>query len=84
MLTSGNREEKLAAAALLDEINRTVQRLQREAGRSFVSRTRLKTGQNPWQEMVVLRAVIMNPLTTREHLQELMMTLREKGEELLR
>ena len=45
----------------LNRINTAVQRLQREAGRSFVSRTTLKPPDGV--EMVVLRAVIMNPMT---------------------
>lgn len=63
-------QEKLAAASkddrqnILDqvnELNRSLQRRQREAGRSFVSRTTLQ-GRGT-KECVVLRAVIMNPMT---------------------
>jgi glutamate decarboxylase len=50
----------------LNEINRTIQRLQREAGNSFVSRTTLKMKNHLEQDKVVLRAVIMNPMTTIE------------------
>jgi glutamate decarboxylase len=56
----------------LNEINRTVQRLQREAGNSFVSRTTLKMKNHLEQDMVVLRAVIMNPMTTIEILREIL------------
>jgi glutamate decarboxylase len=57
----------------LNEINRTVQRLQREAGNSFVSRTTLKTingysGKN----IVVFRCVIMNPMTNINILREIL------------
>jgi len=57
----------------LNEINRTVQRLQREAGKSFVSRTTLKTvnGDNG-KNVVVLRCVIMNPMTHMKILQEIL------------
>lgn len=56
----------------LNEINRTVQRRQREAGRSFVSRTSLK-GTEQWAEdRIVLRAVIMNPMTTIRILKEIL------------
>ncbi len=45
----------------LNQINVRVQRIQRQAGRSFVSRTTLK---RCWREdIVVLRAVLMNPMT---------------------
>jgi len=56
----------------LNNINRTVQRLQREAGRSFVSRTTLQADHPPGQDMVVLRCVIMNPMTDIEILREIL------------
>jgi glutamate decarboxylase len=56
----------------LNEINRSIQRHQREAGKSFVSRTSLK-GTAQWhEERVVLRAVIMNPLTDMRILREIL------------
>jgi glutamate decarboxylase len=56
----------------LNEINRSIQRHQREAGKSFVSRTSLK-GTKDWPEdRVVLRAVIMNPLTDIRILREIL------------
>ena len=56
----------------LNDINRGIQRLQREAGNSFVSRTRLNIKGFPGQNIVVLRAVIMNPMTTIEILREIL------------
>jgi glutamate decarboxylase len=56
----------------LNEINRMVQRLQREAGNSFVSRTTLKMGNRLEQDIVVLRVVIMNPMTNIEILREIL------------
>jgi glutamate/tyrosine decarboxylase-like PLP-dependent enzyme len=47
---------------IVNRINVRLQRLQREAGNSFVSRTTLRRSGQP--ETVVLRAVIMNPRTT--------------------
>jgi putative pyridoxal-dependent aspartate 1-decarboxylase len=56
----------------LNEINRAVQRHQREAGKSFVSRTSLK-GTKEWpEERVVLRTVIMNPFTDTRILHEIL------------
>ncbi|MCW7752857.1 putative pyridoxal-dependent aspartate 1-decarboxylase [Desulfobotulus sp. H1] len=48
----------------INDINITIQRVQREAGRSFVSRTSIDKGVPGGGETVVLRAVLMNPLTT--------------------
>ncbi|MDP3286236.1 MAG: putative pyridoxal-dependent aspartate 1-decarboxylase [Desulfobacterales bacterium] len=56
----------------LNEINMTVQRLQREAGKSFVSRTTLKTYKERCESIVVLRCVIMNPLTDINILQDIL------------
>ncbi|MBU0545156.1 MAG: putative pyridoxal-dependent aspartate 1-decarboxylase, partial [Proteobacteria bacterium] len=60
--TSKDEERKILNERL-NEINITVQRLQREAGKSFVSRTTLKTYRGRCESIVVLRCVIMNPLT---------------------
>src|SRR6056297_2228715 len=57
----------------LNSINRNLQRLQREAGWSFVSRTALKMDpEDAPGRKVVLRAVIMNPMTTLEILNEIL------------
>jgi glutamate decarboxylase len=56
----------------LNDINRGIQRLQREAGNSFVSRTTLDIKGFPGQNIVVLRTVIMNPMTTIEILREIL------------
>jgi glutamate decarboxylase len=49
--------------ACLDRINTDLQRIQREAGKSFVSRTCLKILPEDSHTVVVLRSVIMNPYT---------------------
>jgi glutamate decarboxylase len=56
----------------LNEINRKVQRLQREAGHSFISRTTFREPNRLGQDIVVLRCVIMNPMTTIKILQEIL------------
>jgi glutamate decarboxylase len=72
-LASGGIEEKNAINKGLNEINRVVQRLQRKAGRSFVSRTLIKMGATQEKEdIVVFRAVIMNPMTTIGILREVL------------
>jgi glutamate decarboxylase len=59
-LSKGSIDKKISLNEKLNGINRTVQRLQREAGKSFVSRTTLKAENI---DIVVLRCVIMNPMT---------------------
>ncbi|NJC86987.1 MAG: putative pyridoxal-dependent aspartate 1-decarboxylase [Desulfuromonas sp.] len=52
--------------ALLDQVNQLLQKHQREAGKTFVSRTRLRVAAYGHQELTVLRVVLANPLTTDE------------------
>jgi putative pyridoxal-dependent aspartate 1-decarboxylase len=54
----------------LNQINIKVQRLQREAGNSFVSRTTLRRSAR--FDTVVLRVVIMNPRTTMDILNDIL------------
>jgi glutamate decarboxylase len=56
----------------LNAINIKVQRLQREAGKSFVSRTTLRLRNGPARVVVVFRCVIMNPMTTLDILGEIL------------
>ena len=57
---------------LLNDINIKVQRKQREQGKSFVSRTRFILPENGKTESVVLRCVIMSPLTDINILKEIL------------
>jgi glutamate decarboxylase len=50
----------------LDQITQEVQKRQREAGKTFVSRTRLRSGRYPGVQISVFRSVLANPLTTEE------------------
>lgn len=56
----------------LDELNIYIQRTQREAGKSFVSRTRIGPVFGSEGARVVLRSVIMNPMTTGAVLREIL------------
>jgi glutamate decarboxylase len=56
----------------LNDINRRIQRLKREACNSFVSRTTFNIQDFPGQNIVVLRSVIMNPMTTIDILREIL------------
>jgi len=49
-----------------DKIIETMQKRQREAGRTFVSRTRLVPGRYHGDAITVFRVVMANPLTTEE------------------
>ena len=69
-------ERLVAIKEELNELNRTIQQVQREAGNSFVSRTVFEKKDlfpgNPEGSIVVLRCVLMNPLTTVEILRDIL------------
>jgi len=71
-LESCRQEERRAINERLNRINRDLQRRQREAGKSFVSRTTLTGPATNNEQVVVLRAVIMNPMTTVGVLEEIL------------
>ncbi len=58
------RDKVTRINALLDTITETVQKRQRAAGRSFVSRTRLAPARYGGDTITVFRVVLANPLTT--------------------
>jgi glutamate decarboxylase len=58
--------------ALLDTLTETVQKNQREAGLSFVSRTRLAPARYRGDAITVFRVVLANPLTTDDILDEVL------------
>jgi len=62
-LSSGNADTVLRINYELNAINRDIQRIQREAGNSFVSRTVFMIDNKQENEIVVLRCVVMNPMT---------------------
>ncbi len=71
-LDRGNPDKKRRINHKLNDININVQRIQREAGNSFVSRTVLMPRNRPENEIVVLRCVIMNPMTDIKILNEIL------------
>ncbi|MBF0468334.1 MAG: hypothetical protein HQK61_05555 [Desulfamplus sp.] len=78
-LENADANEKKRLNAQIDQINISIQRKQREAGKSFVSRTRMAYGGMADQvdgtmadEVVVLRSVIMNPMTNISILNEVL------------
>jgi len=73
ILSKKNSSKEIQINERLNEINRTVQRMQREAGNSFVSRTTLKTrNSDNGKNVVVFRCVIMNPMTNMMILREIL------------
>ncbi|MCP4671103.1 MAG: putative pyridoxal-dependent aspartate 1-decarboxylase [Desulfobacula sp.] len=71
-LKTVDKKQRQVIDAGLDNINKQIQRIQREDGKSFVSRTRLKTSLDDDHDVVVLRAVIMNPMTNIKILEEIL------------
>lgn len=70
---------KIASAQDIEQINSvlneliiSIQKTQRERGKTFVSRTRIKPMFYNRQLIVVLRVVLANPLTTQDTLQEVL------------
>jgi glutamate decarboxylase len=63
---------KNSSENLINDINIRIQRKQREQGKSFVSRTRFKITKNDKTSSVVLRCVIMNPMTDINILKEIL------------
>nr|WP_143870521.1 putative pyridoxal-dependent aspartate 1-decarboxylase [Catenovulum sediminis] len=56
----------------LDDLTRFIQKRQREAGKSFVSRTRINVKKYQGQIVTVFRVVLANPLTTQEILNDVL------------
>ncbi|MBW2100222.1 MAG: putative pyridoxal-dependent aspartate 1-decarboxylase, partial [Deltaproteobacteria bacterium] len=71
-LAKADPDKKSRINRRLNEINTTIQRIQREAGCSFVSRTILNPPAIPEYESVVLRCVLMNPMTNMTILKEIL------------
>ncbi len=65
LLANAPAEEQARINSLLDQVCQLLQKHQREDGKTFVSRTRLRMSRYP-EEITVLRSVLANPLTTDE------------------
>ena len=70
-LARSDRGSRAAINGVLDQICQLLQKNQREAGKTFVSRTRLRFDRYDG-EITVLRVVLANPLTTDEILSEIL------------
>jgi glutamate decarboxylase len=70
---------------LIDELNQRLQKTQRQAGRSFVSRTTLNVPRRDGERPVTaLRAVLANPLTTESDIDAVLKEQLEIASELFR
>lgn len=65
-------EQTSCINSVLDQLNQLLQKHQREAGKTFVSRTTLRVAAYGGQDITVLRVVLANPLTTDEILSEVL------------
>jgi glutamate decarboxylase len=71
-LAGATTSQRADINALLDQVCQLLQKEQREAGKTFVSRTRLRIDRYDG-ELTVLRVVLANPLTTDEILKSVLM-----------
>ncbi|MBV7299434.1 pyridoxal-dependent aspartate 1-decarboxylase PanP [Enterovibrio paralichthyis] len=76
-LEKASPAQKDAIHSLLNDLTVFVQKHQREAGNTFVSRTTLKPEPLERRETRVFRVVLANPLTTHAILQEVLVEQRE-------
>lgn len=71
-IVQSNSELTIELNEVLDRLTVAVQKEQREAGKSFVSRTRLSVEKYGEQAITVFRVVLANPLTTDKDLQNIL------------
>jgi glutamate decarboxylase len=72
VLRLANPEQICCINSLLSRVNQLMQKHQREAGKTFVSRTRLRVPPTGHKTITVLRVVLANPLTTEQILSEVL------------
>ena len=71
-LAKANHGEQLRINAVLDRVTQRLQKIQRAAGKTFVSRTRFKQVRYNDEPVSVFRVVLANPMTTLETLQSIL------------
>lgn len=79
LLAAEDASLRTAANELMSELTESIQKRQRAAGKSFVSRTRLEGQAYASQMLTVFRVVLANPLTTRQILAEILEEQRQHG-----
>lgn len=65
-------ERRMEINSELDKLTKSIQKSQRAAGKSFVSRTRLSPTHYAGDTITVFRVVLANPLTTQQILREML------------
>ncbi len=76
-IAEADEQTRLDIFASLNRFTASMQKRQREAGRSFVSRTRLTPAQYDHQPTVVFRVVLANPLTSQSILKDILAEQKE-------
>lgn len=71
-LQNASLEQRAAINQKLNSLTKQIQKSQRAAGKSFVSRTRLSPPQYGKDPITVFRVVLANPLTTPQILREML------------
>jgi glutamate decarboxylase len=79
----GTLAQKNAANLVLDSLNESIQKEQRAGGKTFVSRTRLRSAAQGGQLLTVFRVVLANPLTTPKILADILEEQRGHAQRLL-
>lgn len=72
MLADASPHRQAEINQILDRVTERMQKLQRTAGKTFVSRTRFTQHQYDRQAVSVFRAVLANPMTTIDTLHEIL------------
>ena len=72
LLSRASDEQVETINKTLNRLTKYVQKVQREDGKSFVSRTRLEVKKYQGQKVLVFRVVLANPLTSKVILQEIL------------
>lgn len=71
-LLESSRDEQIRVNSILDRVNKRMQKQQRAAGKTFVSRTRFSQPRYHGDPVSVFRVVMANPMTTIDTLQEIL------------
>ena len=71
-MATAHGEQNKTLNGLLDRLTKSIQKSQRENGRSFVSRTRIEVEKYQNHKTLVFRVVLANPLTSEEILTDIL------------
>ncbi|MEY8199052.1 MAG: putative pyridoxal-dependent aspartate 1-decarboxylase, partial [Colwellia sp.] len=72
LLARSGKKNQIELNELLGKLTKFIQKRQREDGRSFVSRTRIKVERYHDEKVMAFRVVLANPLTNHENLQDIL------------